>query len=138
MAAPTKRRLYSQAAATTVRDALTGVDAGTWIPEDEGASADDNILDAREWDTVRVFAEYTGTPSGETVTVTPLIAMPRADGVRQWRELSPVSGLDENAQAEVEVHGHDVSFRATTVTLGGAASVAVRVTGGARAVPDAV
>lgn len=131
MSGPTKRRLYSPEAAVTVRDALTAADAAAWKPEDAG-TPDDNILDAREWETVRVFAEYTGAPVGETVSVTPLIAIRQANGQRSWRELTAVTGLDKDAQEEVAVQGHDVSFRATTVTLGGATSVAVRVTGGTR------
>jgi len=122
------KRLYSPDAAPSIRDALTAADAGTWTPDDAGTPAD-HVLDAREWETVRVYPSFVGG-AGTSVTLTPLLAVPAGASPREWIALATTGVLVPEAFSEVPVEGHFASFRATAVVLGAAASVNVRVTGG--------
>ena len=123
------KRLYSPDAAPSVRDTIAAADAGTWTPDDE-ATPSDHVLDAREWETVRVFPDFVGGV-GTSVTLTPLLAVPidSAPG-RTWIALASTGALAPEVFSEIAVEGHFASFRVTAVTLGAAASVNVRVTGG--------
>jgi len=124
------KRLYSPDAAPSIRDALTAADAGTWTPDDEGASAPDHTLDAREWETLRVYPEFVGG-AGTSVTLTPLLRVPAvAAPGHTWIALATTGALVPEAFSEIDVEGHFCSFRATAVVLGAAASVNVKVTGG--------
>jgi hypothetical protein len=144
----TKQRLHSQDASTIVRndrDAADSPASGDWTPDnlnaDEisgGVVADDVILDAREWSSVRLMVDFedaAGDPaSGTSVDITPLIGVPQANQAtgRFWKELTAVTTLTAAQAIEVDVHAHDCAFRITAVTLGGADHFKLRVTGGVR------
>jgi hypothetical protein len=137
----TKNRLLGHDAVVAVRAARTAADsppAGAWTPDNLNAGEsgpDEAILDAREWDTVRVIADFydgSGNPAqGGSVDLMPLIATREPAGTigRRWRELTAVTGLAA-AAVEVPVNGHNAAFRITGVVLGGAATVVIKVTGG--------
>ena len=110
-------RLFSPDGVATVRASVSGTDAAAWTPAAE-ATPSDHTLDAREWETVRVFGD--GTTS---ITLTPLV---RAGADGPWLALTSTGALAAGAQAEVPVEGHFASFRVTALTGSGD----VKVTGG--------
>ena len=119
------RRLYSPDAAATVRETVTTTDAGGWTP-----TADDQILDAREWDHLHVYPEFVGG-SGTTINVTPLYRMRGSDGSISWVAGTATGNIGPTAEgAEIIADGHFMTFRVTGLVLGAASSVNVRVTGG--------
>lgn len=124
---------------TIVRSALTSLDA-SWVPEDEGVPKD-FILDAREYDTVRitpVFLDGGGlVVDGTSVAVEPLIAIRSPDGTRLWRALAVTGATTDDAFAEVSVQSSFCAFRLTGLTLGGATSVNLTITGGSYRQPVA-
>lgn len=118
-------RLYSPDAAATVRAGVTATDGGTWVP-----TADDQIIDAREWDHLHVFPEFVGG-AGTSITLVPLVRVRTHDGSVAWLELPAVGPIGPKDDGyEVDVDGHFASFRVTGLSLGAATSVRVRVTGG--------
>ncbi len=128
-------RLLGPDGSAKVRSALTAIDV-TWTPEDEGVPKD-FILDAREFDSVRVtpvFLDGGGLiVDGTSVDVTPLIQIPdvrSTDGGRLWRELAATGVITDGAVADVPVHSHFCAFRLVVLTLGAATSVDLVVTGG--------
>lgn len=143
-----KLRLYGEDGIVTVRDAKTIADApasGTWSPDNLNAAeiaasvvADDVTLDAREWETVNLFADFVdgaGAPhAGGSVDVTLLLATPDggASTGRRWKERMFVEALTGSIVMDVPVDGHDVAFRADVLDLNGATSVLLKVTGGRR------
>lgn len=138
----TKQRLYSADGTANVREGVLAADAASWTPDDLGAAPlpDAAILDAREWETVRVFVGFTdgagAVAAGTSITVQPLLAVRNAlDGStagREWLALAALAALVPGASVEVEVSGHFAAFRVTAITLGGATDGRVRVTGGRR------
>jgi len=128
-------RFYGPDGAAAGRSGATAADAATWTPEDV-SPASDAIVDAREFETVRitpVFRDGGGAiTTGTNVTVTPLIAVPVADGTagRVWVALASTGAIADGASADIPVEGHLMGLRVTGVTLGGAASVDIMVTGG--------
>jgi len=138
----TKKRLYSPDGTATVRDGILAADAASWTPDDLGAPPlpDPAILDAREWDTVRVFVDFTdgagGVAVGTSITVQPLLAVASdlagAVAGRTWLAQAALAALVPGAEVEVPVDAHFCSFRVTAITLGAATDGRVRVTGGVR------
>ena len=128
----TKHRVYGPGGAASVRSAVTAADAATWTPDDEGVP-DDFILDAREWEDVRLMASYVGSPTGETVTVQLLRSVWVAGGPRQWTAVgSAVVVGAHGVSALFPVDGRDVAWRVTSLTLGGATNVGLVASGGQR------
>ena len=116
----------------TVRPSLDAVDApadGDWTPDNlndgQEGTADSFILDARMWESVRVYALIDGAPS-DAVTVVPVVAVKGESG-RDWLELEPVP-LEHLESALVPVHGHLCAFRVSA--LSASAAAVVKVTGG--------
>jgi hypothetical protein len=151
MTAPTKRRLYSPSAKTDVRAPRNAPDApvsGLWTPDNRNAGElgpDVVILDAREWLSVRLIADFrgpTGAPvDGGSVDVLPMVATPDAAAPlgRRWKTLTSVGGLTGlAASAQVPVDGHLVAFRITAYVAAGATDVVLCATGGAPMPRDAV
>lgn len=97
------KRLFSPDAAVTVRDSLAAADAGAWTP-----GSDDEILDAREWETVRVGPGGSAT----SITLTPLLRMGAGGG---WVELASTGAIAVKNLVEVAVEGHFASFRVTAI-----------------------
>lgn len=122
------KRLYSPDAAPSIRDGVTGTDAADWTPDAAGTPSD-HVIDAREWETVRVWPDFVGGV-GTSVTLTPLLAVPAGSSPRKWIALPTTGALAPEAFSEIAVEGHFASFRVTALTLGAATSVNVRVTGG--------
>lgn len=118
-------RLYSPNASATVRSGVTSADAGSWTPESEGTPTD-FILDAREWETVRLVADNTGA---NTVSVQPLRSMwQAAEPGRSWATLgSAINTMAVGEMAEIATEGGFVAFRVTAVSAG---TATLRVTGG--------
>lgn len=137
MPAPTKKRLYGPDGLADIRLDRSAADAGTWTPEDEG-TPDDVVLDGREWETVRLVADFHDASdnivSGGTVTVTPLVAIPNyqsgSSPGRRWLELPQISGATVTDFTEIASEGHLLSFRIDAIALGGADHLDIRVTGG--------
>jgi hypothetical protein len=109
------KRLFSPDAAVTVRGGLIATDAGAWTP-----TADADILDAREWETLRVFIGGSAT----SATLTPLI---RAGASATWLALASTGAIAVGATVEVPVEGHFASFRVTALS---GSPLDIRVTGG--------
>lgn len=143
MTGPTKRRLYAPDATTVVRDELGIQDAADWSPDNlsageiaGGVTADDVILDAREWKTIRLVVDFeqpAGTPhAGGTVTITPLVSTPDPNSPlgRKWRAGTSTGAFGSSGFIEVTPEGHDIAFRVTALALAGADIAIVRVTGG--------
>lgn len=139
----TYQRLYSADGVATVRSGVTVADAGGFVPDDLGVKPlpDAIILDAREWETVNVFVDFTdgaGAPAtGVSITVEPLIAVATdLTGVslgRDWLALASLGAILPLAAVEAPVAGHFAAFRVTAIDLtGGAVDGRVRVTGGKR------
>ncbi len=113
--------------------------SGDWTPDnlnaDESAlSADDVILEAAEWEDVRVVAFFETAVNGtETVDVTPLRALPNAPSPsgRLWVPLAPVTLAPQLGSSLVRVDAGLIAFRITALTLGTATKVGIIVTGGA-------
>jgi hypothetical protein len=116
------QRLYNTDATVTIRSLRAVADAANWLPS---AAAD--MLDAREWEAVRVtpvFRNGLGAiVDGTDVDITPLIAINDPVAGRVWRELTPVAGLTDEAVTTVANHGHEMAVRITAITLGAATTV---------------
>ena len=132
-------RLYGPKGSSEVRRDRSVVDATDWTPDNLSAGetigglvADDVTLAAREWQDVRIVADFHGSPLGsESVEVEPLIAVPDPNGgVRKWSTL-PKFTLTPNLDGELApVGGHDCAFRITALALDGATDVSLLATGG--------
>lgn len=129
------RRLYSFDGATDVQPALTAAKGASWTPADEDPS-DPWILDAREWQTVRLFPTFRdgggAQAAGTSVALTPLVRIPDPASPTGFRWLASGTSvtINDGATAEVSVDGHVCAFRVTAVTLGAATDVVLRATGG--------
>jgi len=91
-------RLYGPKGSSEVRRDRSVVDATDWTPDNLSAGetigglvADDVTLAAREWQDVRIVADFHGSPLGsESVEVEPLIAVPDPNGGAQVEHSSKV------------------------------------------------
>ena len=140
-----KKRLYSQDAAITVRPDRAVADAANWTPDNLSAGeisggiiADTVTLDGREWDDIQLIADWekTGAPDvGGSANVEVLISTPDPISTlsRRWRIIATISGLTSGISALAGIRGHDSAFRITSLTMGTADKVQLRVTGGTRA-----
>lgn len=133
----TKKRLHGPGGIADVRLNRTAADAASWTPENEG-TPDDVILDAREWETVRLVADFhdanDNIVAGGTVTLTPLIGVRDYQGSsaigRRWVEGTQIAGATVTSWLEVPVEGHLLSFRINSLALAGAHHFDIRVTAG--------
>lgn len=145
MSRPDALRLYSPDAFVTVRSGRTTIDdptTGVWTPDNRNPVANppdeepdppsDFILDAREWEDLRLVAEFAGAPTGaETVEIETLISVPTDSGGRVWATLQKVTLAPNLATDVVPVRGHFCAFRITAINLtGGATAVKIKATGG--------
>jgi hypothetical protein len=128
-------------AVRSARAALDGPAAGLWTPDNRNANEigggevpTDFILDAREWEDVRIVADFAGALSGaETVEVQPLIGIPKntAPG-RDWATLPKFTLAPQLDSDVAPVRGHFSAFRITALSLGTGTSVTLKATGGTR------
>lgn len=140
-----KKRLYSQDASITVRPNRAVADASDWSPDNLSAGeisggivADTVILDGREWDDVQLVADWEllGVPdAGGSMNISVLISTPDSISPvgRRWRVIATISSLTSGISALAGIRGHDSAFRITSLTMGTADKVQLRVTGGTRA-----
>jgi len=120
----TYKRLYNTNGRVAIREAISAADAAAWLP-----TANADILDAREWEKIRVRPEFDVAPGGTgSVTVEMLMRVPSDSGYEWVVGASTVIGVDESA--EFSVDGHFVSFRVTTYVKGTSSTVSIVGTGG--------
>lgn len=137
----TKQRLYGVGGVATLRSLRDAVDASDWTPDhlsageiSGGVVADDVTLDAREWTSLRVIANYSllGVPDpGGSVDIMLLMAIPdpTASNGRIWKELGTTITLTGTISYVVQtVDGHDIAARIDALTLGTADAVTLQVT----------
>jgi len=135
----TKQRLYDHRAVVAVRSSRTAIDAAAWTPDNliVPETADGVTLDAREWQSVQLVVDFEdagGAPvAGGSVDVAFLMATrdPAAASGRRWKEFGSSAGVTGDDAVSVAAAGHDVAVRLDALTLSGATSVSLKVTGGA-------
>jgi hypothetical protein len=136
MASLTIQKLFGPDGSARIRDNRVAIDAIGWTPDNvvnDAGAPDSVLLDAHEWETVRLVARFNGSVNGtETVDVTPLIAVPdpEAPTSRLWSAMPTVTLAPQLDNDEVVVQGHKAGFRIDVLTLGTATSVDIIVTGG--------
>lgn len=126
-------KIYGPGAQVTVRSNRSAADASDWTPDNTAGGESGVVLDAREWEDVRVHADFLGSPGGsETVTLVPMASRRTSAGALVWYDLPEVTLAGDKANDLVLTDGMDVSFRITALTLDSAGGVDIIVTSGQR------
>ena len=127
-----KLNLIGQEGSVVVRG-VSAADAAEWTPASE-ESPDTVIFKGFDWEDVNLVAVFRGTTGGaETATVEMLIGIPDPEnnGALIWvQDSTDLSGLSHLAYKRVQIDGHFVAFRVSSLTLDSATSLDLMVTGG--------